>query len=138
MQRVQAGADLGGQPQDVVSWKPALGVEARGQGAPGHVLDHQEGMAVGLARLDDPHQVPVLDLGRRPGLVGEPVPVHRVVGELGAEHLERDHQAVRLAHGAEDDAGRALAEPRVDPVAPHPVADAEAGTCRFPTTPHRP
>jgi hypothetical protein len=137
VQRVESPADLPGQPQDLVGRQAALAVEPLGEGLAVHVPDRQEGAPALLAGVQHRHQVPVLHLGRRPGLVDEPPPVHLVLGQLRAEHLQRHDEAVRLPYRPEDDARGAVPEARLDPVPPHPVTGPEVGTCYVPTSEHR-
>ena len=72
----------------------------------------------------------MLDLSGDPGLAHEAPAVRLVAGELGAQDLQRDHRAVRLVHGPEDDADPALAEELLEPVRAQAVRRLRAGPRR--------
>ena len=88
-----------------------------GQRRSWHVVGgHEREGRVGLS-LDHPHRAHALHPGQVGHLAAEPVPELRVIGQIGAEHLDRDEVAV--AGRAEiDHAHPAGAEPGGQPVAP--------------------
>ena len=111
--RGQAAAELHQVPGRHRAALADLGVEGRA----GHVPGHE----VGLVAVD----VGVEDLGdrgcrtrpQRRDLAVQPGPRVRVVGDVRAQHLDRDRAAVRV-QAEVDHAHAALAEPLHEPVRP--------------------
>ena len=85
------------------------------------VTDSEVVAAVGLARLEDRHEVLVLNLGRRPRLLLETLLEDVVVGEGELEQLE-SHDLAVVVRRPEDEAHPALAQERFELVAAEAVA----------------
>lgn len=125
MERVEAGPDVRDEPHEGVDRERTLLREARFERPSADERNREVRAALGLAGVDDRHEVPMLDLARSAGLVNEPLAEDVVVVELGTKDLEGDLPAVALAHGAEDDAHAALSEGLLDPVGTEAVAGPE-------------
>lgn len=125
VERVEAGPDVCDEPDEGVDRQWTLLRQTRLERPSPHEGHREVRASVGLPRVDDRDEMPVLDLARRPRLVHESLPEDVVVVELGAKDLERDLLAVGLAHGAEDDAHASLAEGLLDPVGTEAVAGPE-------------
>ena len=96
------------------------------QGLAPDQLHRDEDLAAVLAGVVDPDHVGVLELGHRPGLAEQALPVRRVA-DVGAHHLDRDAAAQVGVAGLVDDPHAAGPQPPQDHVAVDPVAGRQPG-----------
>jgi hypothetical protein len=97
------------------------------EGQPGHVSGREILMPVHLAGVYDRDEVWVRETRGDPPLALEAPPVRLVAGKLGAQDLQRDHRAIRLVDGPEDDADPALAEELLEAIRAQAAAGFELG-----------
>ena len=101
MKGVQACRHLGHHPQHLLETQRPIH-EPRRERAARQVLEHEVGMAVLLARGQDPDEVRIRDLPRGPHLVGQTGLEGLVGGERRVERLDRHDPAVRRATAVDD------------------------------------
>ena len=77
-------------------------LEDLGEGGPVHPLHHDEGIVTIDARVEDGHDVGVVELACGPGLGAEALHEGGVAGELGPQHLGRHRAAEREVVGFVD------------------------------------
>jgi hypothetical protein len=114
----QRFSQAGGQAVHHVRPGRPVGGDVLGQRRPGHVLGgHERQGGAGLG-LDDADRADALDPGQVGDLAAEPVAELRVIGQFGAQHLDRDQAAA--GGGAEvNHAHAAGPEPGGQPVTPN-------------------
>ena len=79
------------------------------RGAVGVLGDQERLRRLGIGR-DHPYRAHALDAGQHGDLTAEPDPEFRVVGQFGAQHLDRDLLAIRV-HAEIHDAHPACTQP---------------------------
>ncbi len=107
---IERRADLAGEPGRLLQRERSVRVQPASQGASRDVLDSQVVTPVRLARLEDPDEIRVLDLGGDPGLPEEAPDERLVLGELLLQELDGDGVAAARRLGAEHDAHGAAAK----------------------------
>ena len=125
VQRVQPRRDVGHDANHVRQRERPDAREASLEGLTPDERHRQVRAALGLAGVRDRHQMLVPNLACRARLVDEPLPERLVGRELGAEHLEGDLVALGFAHGPEDHAHPALAQPFLQAVGAEPLTGFE-------------
>ena len=134
VQRVEPGAELGGDPDELGEGERTVALEPVGERL---ALDEARGevvQPVRLARVDDLDEVRVVELRGDASLALEAAAKGLVAGELAAEDLERGDSAGEPIR-PEDDPHAALAERRDEAVRPEPVARVELERRRSPHEP---
>ncbi len=130
---VERGRQLAGDAQRGRRRERTLPVEQGAQVLPGDVAHGDVQDALGLAGLEDGHDVRVLDRGGHPGLLGEAAAEGVVAGVLGGEQFEGDGAAEAQVPGAVDDGHAAAAQLALHPVAGDLRPDQGGGLPHWPT-----
>ena len=113
---VERGGDFPREPQGLVHRELLLALQARAQRFAGDVGHDVVEQAVGLARVDQPEDVRVLEVGGDLDLAEEALAAEHG-GELGVEDLDGDLAAVLEVLGEVDGGHAALAQLAQDAIA---------------------